>query len=77
MGKRFEQILHQRRSVNGAPFVLVHKKMLSVTAHQGNPTITPRGATTLSRMADLKRLTMPRAEEDWRFQKSRGWLVGM
>lgn len=57
------------------PFVLVHKKMLSVTAHQGNPTITPRGAThTCSRMADLKRLTMPRAEEDWRFQKLRGWL---
>lgn len=33
MGKRFEQILHQRRSVNGVPFVLVHKKMLTTRCH--------------------------------------------
>lgn len=36
----------------------------SITTHQGNPTITPRGATTLRRMAGLKRLVMPSAEED-------------
>lgn len=64
MGKRFEQILHQRRPVHGVPFVLVCKQMLSVITHQGNPTITPRGATTLRRMAGLKRLMMPSAEED-------------
>lgn len=38
--------------------------MLGIITHQGNPTITPRGATTLSRMAGLKRLVMPSAEED-------------
>ena len=37
MGKRFEQILHQRRSVNGVPFVLVHKKMLSVVTIRETP----------------------------------------
>ena len=37
MGKRFEQILHQRRSVNGVPFVLVHTKMLSVVTIRETP----------------------------------------